>query len=470
MKRTQLFFLLLFVCLYNISFAQKLYDDVNPLAETHGKRLTLTSTTNPMYPADFLTFGYQDTSDHQLKINVYSEYRQWKFTDKLLLGAFATSGLEYEHSSNNAVIFQTKVSSTKFLVSGYTGASYYPMPNKFFVTGALGVGYERYSVFTEKVGLTPDPAKDTSSVLSYLWGAVGYGKINNRKVVEVSYDFDEALRKAKIIKTKLDDKTLLKLSELIYRQADGEYRDKYEDDEMKELFRDIESTLLNAGYITGSLDAPTTVSLYEILNNTSKKYVFYPKYSGYQVQGQLQYEVSNATKDKPHNHYLSVSGVYCLNLSKNTNFVFSGFFAAPLDTMATGGGPMAGLTDPFVNYLAFLPNRNNLDFFSPYPPYSGTGLYGGATVRGLATYIGVQADIYQTLTSVSGLQGSISVINKKYSTFGPYLEYKLSGQYDYNIYSRLQANAKVELLREAFDTAQYPAHVTFSMGFSYRVF
>ena len=69
--------------------------------------------------------------------------------------------------------------------------------------------------------------------------------------------------------------------------------------------------------------------------------------------------------------------------------MFSGFFAIPLDTMAISGSPVAGFGGAMQNYLSFLPDRNNLDFFKTYPPYPGTGYYGGTYAEGLTTVIGL---------------------------------------------------------------------------------
>ncbi len=411
MKKLQLVFLFILVLIYNVSFSQKLYDDKDPLVYTKGKRLTLTSSTNPLYPSDLLSFEISDTSNYEFKFNVYTDYKQWKFTPKLLLGGFAKVGFEYskvrqdQPNPFDTISVINLARTTNLTAQLYGAASYYLLPDKFYVTGALGVGYQNASN-NYIVGIT-NTTSDSSVSPSYLWGALGYGRINNRQTVEVSYDFSEALMKKGIITSKLDDNTLLKISKLLYSQRDGEYRDKFEDDEMIELFGNVESELLKAGYITDKLDARTSIRMYEILNNTSKKFVFYPKYSGYQVQGQVQYQIANETKDKPHQHFLSLSGIHCLNLNSKTNLVFSAFFAIPLDTMAKINGPVAGFAAAFQNYLAFLPDRNNLDFFSPYPPYTGTGVYGGNYVKGLTTLIGVRADIYKSLSSVSGIQAYI---------------------------------------------------------------
>jgi len=465
-------FVLLTFCSSNL-FAQKLYDDKTPLAFTKGKRLTLTGVSNPMFPSDFLSFEIQDTSNYEFNINLYADYRHWKFTDKLMLGAYGKAGIEYHNSRHDqtspfdTTVTLNKVSTTVLTSQLYGAASYYITPDKFYVTGAMGISYA-YSKLNSQTYI--NVISDSSVMPSYLWGAIGYGRINNRQTVEVSYDFDEALRKTGIISSKLDEKTLLKLSELLYRFRDGEYQDKYEDDQQVELFREIEKTLLNAGYISGSLDAASTVRLYEILNNTSGKYVFYPKYSGWQAQGQIQYQVANETKNKPHNHYLSLSGIYCHSLSEKTNMVFSGYVAVPMDTLANDQGAVAGFQGTFQNYLAFLPNRNNLDFFSPYPPFAGTGYYGGAYAWGTTTYIGVKAEIFHSISSVSGVQGSVALLNRKTKGLSNFLQYQITGRYDYNILSRLQAYGKMELLRESFPFGQLKAKLSGSIGLTYRVF
>ncbi len=473
MKKLQLLFLFSIILISNISFSQKLYSNKDPLAFTKGKRLTLTSSTNPLYPSDLLSLEVSDTSNYEFKFNIYSDYRQWKFTPKLLLGGFAKVGFEYAKLRHDQPLTDTTSfinlnKTTSLTAQVYGAASYYLTPDKFYVTGALGLSYEyasAHSIFN-----LVNSNSDSSTSPSYLWGALGYGRINNRQVVEVSYDFNEALMKKGIISSKLDDNTLLKISQLLYRQRDGEYRDKYEDDEMIELFGNVESELLKAGYINDKLDAKSTIRLYEILNNTSKKFIFYPKYSGYQVQGQVQYQIANESKDKPHQHFLSLSGIDCMNLDQNTNLVFSGFFSVPLDTMANYLSPVAGFGGAMQNYLAFLPDRNNLDFFKAYPPYPGTGNYGGVYAEGLTTVIGLRADMYRTLSSVSGIQAYIALSNFKFKYKSNFLQYDIAARFDYNIYSSLTTYIKVGLLREASLFLQQSAKFTTNIGVSYRIF
>ena len=80
--------LLLFLFVSN-SFAQKLYDDHNPLTYTSGKRLTLTSN-NGEEPVDFLSYKVNDSVGiTEFKMSVAADYRQWKFTDKFMVAGYA---------------------------------------------------------------------------------------------------------------------------------------------------------------------------------------------------------------------------------------------------------------------------------------------------------------------------------------------------------------------------------------------
>ena len=436
--------ILQFVFLSN-SYAQKLYDDPNPLANTSGKRLTIGSTSNALYPGDLLSVEYSDTANYDYKLNLYTDYRRWKFTPNYMIGGYGKAGFEFQKSKFNSLGITSTNETKDISATVFGAASYYLMPNKLYLTGALGVAVNNHKVNTTS-SLGPMPVQNIDSTMapSYLWGAVGYGRINNRQVIEVVYDFDEDLRNRGIIESKLDDKTLRKISEMLYRQADGEYQDKYNDDEYVKLFKDIEAELITSGYIRGKLGAESAVKLYEILRNSSKKYIYYPKYSGYQMQGQVQYQITNETKDKTHEHYLSLSGVYCMNITNNTNMIFSGYYAVPLDTMAMLEAPREGFSSDFQNYLAFLPDRNNLDFFKNYP---GTGVYGKRYVPGLRTMYGVRADIFHSLSSVSGIQGTIGIGGRKFKYLDGKIEFIISAKYDYNIYSSLTAYVKAELLR-----------------------
>ncbi|MBS1514024.1 MAG: hypothetical protein JSS63_03265 [Bacteroidetes bacterium] len=467
MKKLHHFIFLVGILFCNLSHSQSLYDDINPLANTNGKRLTVGSSTNPMYPGDLISLEYQDTANSNYKFNFYGDYRRWKFTNKFLWAGYIRTAIEYQKAKFSSLNLTSTNETKDYNAQIYGAASYYLMPNKVYVTGALGLSYEYRKIDLTSNIPNPAPSSDTSIAPAYLWGALGYGRINNRQVVEYAYDFDESLRKKGIITSSLDNNTLRKISEMLYKQADGEYQDKYEDDQYAKLFKDIEAALINGGYISGNLGAEQAITMYEILRNSSKKYIFFPKYSGYQLQGQVQYEIANESKNKPHEHYLSLSGAYCLNPTNRTNLVFSGYFAIPLDTLAYQEAPLATLSSNFENYLAFIPDRNNLDFFKAYP---GLGEYGKRYVIGLHTMYGFRADVYHSLSSVAGLSGTAAIGVNKFKYLDAKTQFLLSGRIDYNIYSSLSSYAMIQVLREtnAFDVT--PTQYSLSLGFSYRIF
>lgn len=462
MKKTLLVFCIFFAAMSNISFGQKLYDDKNVLSNTHGKRLYLTSNFGEE-AMDFLSYKKNDSAGiTEFKMNIAGDYRQWKFTDKLLIGGYAKGDFLRIWSKTPQGPDTGNLGFSRFVANVYGAASYYLQPNKFYITGAIGGGYDLFKLDRD---FQEVEHRDTSVSSSALWGAIGYGRINNRQVVQDAYDFDEALVKKGIIDRSLDDKTLREISALLYQQRDGMYLDKYEDDEFAELFADVEKSLLNAGYISGPLGARTAIELYEILRNTSKKYVFYPKYAGYQIQGQVQYQLSNIEKGKTHEHYFSVSGIYAMNMNKKTNLVLSAFYSLPLDSMAVGTNMPSGSNpeNAFQNYLPFLPDRNNLDFFSEY---YGTGTYGSRYVPGLQTLVGARADVFYNISSVAGVQANLLVSNRffKYADSKPHIG--LSARFDYNIYNSLFSYVKGSLISEK---GVPPAYV-FGIGFGYRVF
>lgn len=462
MKRIYTLLILVSFLVSSSGFAQKLYDDMNVLSNTKGKRLYLTSNFGEE-AMDFLSYKRNDSAGiTEFKMNLAADYRQWKFTDNLLLAGYAKGDFIRIWSKTPQGPDTGNLGFSRFTAALYGAASYYFTPNIFYITGAIGGGYDKFKLdrdFQEVEHV------DTAVSSSAVWGALGYGRINNRQVVQDAYDFDEALLKRRIIDRSLDDKTLREISKVIYEQRDGMYLDKFEDDEFIELFGDIERILLNAGYISGSLNARSSIELYEILRNTSKKFVFYPKYTGYQVQGQIQYQLSNIEKEKTHEHYLSFSGIYCFNLNKSTNLVLSGFYGMPLDTLAVGTGMKSGSNPEniFQNYLPFLPDRNNVDFFSEF---SGTGVYGSRYVPGLQSLAGVRADAFHNISAVTGVQAYVLLSNRffKYADSKPHFETAV--RFDYNIYSRLFSYAKGSFLAE---NGVPPAYV-FGIGFGYRVF
>lgn len=457
-----LVFILFFVFIFasNVS-AQKLYDGLMPLSETQGKRLTLASME--LEPLDFISYKRNDSMGiTEFKMSLFADYRQWKFTDKLLLGGYAKSNFLRIWSKTPQGADTGNLGFSRLTGNVYGGASYYIQPNRFYVTGAIGGGVDYFKLnrdFQEQENF------DTLVSSSAVWGALGYGRINNREVVEYAYDFDEALVRRGVIDRNLDGTTLREISVLLYQQRDGMFLDRYEDDEFVELFNRVEMVLIRNGYIAGNLGAGAAVKLYEILRNTSKKYVIYPKYSGYQAQAQIQYQLSNISKDKPHEHYLSFSGIYCLNLTRNTNVVLSGFYAMPLDSQAIGNGMRWGsnFENVFQNYLPFLPDRNNIDFFHEY---YGTGAFGGSYVPGLQSLAGIRADVFHSLSSVSGVQGNVLISDRFFRRADSKLHIGTAARFDYNIYSSLTSYIKGTFIAEK----GIPPAYTIAIGFGYRVF
>lgn len=462
MKKTySLCLTLILILLSNITFSQSLYDNPIPLSNTSGKRLTIASMD--LEPLNFISYKKRDSAEvTEFKVSLYLDYRQWKFDDKLLLGTYAKGNLLHIWSKTYETGDTGNFNFTRMTGTVYGGASYYLTPNQFYVTGAIGGAVDKFKIdrdFQEKEKF------DTLVSSSALWGALGYGRINNREVVEYAYDFDEALIKRGIISKNLDEKTLRELSVLLYKQRDGMFKDQYEDDEYVELFREVEKTLIANGYINGNLGSAATIKLYDILRNTSNRYIVYPKYSGYQVQAQVQYQLSNITKDKPHEHYASISGIYCFNPTRKTNVVLSGFYSFPLDSMAMGTDMRSGSNyeNVFQNYLPFLPDRNNLNFFKDY---YGTGAFGGNRVIGLQSLAGIRGDVFHSLSSISGVQGNLLITNRFVKNADSRLHVGATARYDHNIINNLIAYVQGSWSAEKLVKPAY----MFGVGFIYRVF
>lgn len=451
-----------FCILYSInSYSQNLYNDPMPLSETEGKRLTLAS--EDIEPLDFLSYKVNDSAGiTEFKMSLYADYRQWKFTEKWLVGGYAKGNFLRIWSKTPQGPDTGNLGYTRLTGSLYGAVSHYFTPNKFYVTGALGGSIDKFKLSRDFQEIEDFDTLVTSSAL---WGAVGYGRISNREAVEYAYDFDEALLRRGVIDRPLDENTLKNISIQIYKLRDGEFLSKYEDDEFVELFREVEKILITSGYITGNLNSAATVKLYEILRNTSKKYIFYPKYTGYQVQTQVQYQLSNITKDKTHEHYLSFSGIYTFNPTRKTNVVLSGFYSIPLDSMALGLR-MASGSNPenvFQSYLPFLPDRNNLDF---YQEYYGTGIYSSNFVPGLQSLAGIRGDVFHQISSVAGIQGNLLITSRMFKYEDSRFRVGAAARFDYNIFSKLIAYAKGSWYAEK---ELKPAFV-FGVGFIFRVF
>ncbi len=446
-------FILIFITLvcsgYKNSEAQDIYKKYKE-TNTNGDRLYL-------YASDLLSVFQFDSTIKGTSINAAANFTHWNFNKNLQSAGY---GYISENYSSIQLFNQPGTSRNNIFLDLFAGASYYPKPDKFYGTLASSVKFQflKQDTGSSVIG----PVFDHFST-SYLFGALGYGRIKNAGRISVARDFEERLLNTGVLQEKLSQKTILELTELIDKKAYDDYG-KYRDSENDLFFQEIEIILLRSGSIKEKLDITNSIRLYEALNNTYRRFVNFPAYIGFQAQVQAQYQIANFTKDKTHEHYATLNGVYGLPLSEQTSLLFSGYVSIPLDTLAASFSQGGENT-----ILGFIPDRNNLSFFNNR--FDGIGYYTSQYTAGNTTQYGLEATIYHALTLRCGVMGSAKMTDLIPKTGNSVSQLEIKTTFEYNVSNVLNSYANLNY-RKTFDSSNNNLKDTynFSIGLSARVF
>ena len=449
MKRTLI--LLLFLSISNCALkSQDIYYKYKP-AVTNGQRLNI-------YANDLLDVFQIDSTFKGTSINLAANYNYWKFNQKLLSAGYVNLSENYNSSKFYS---QETFSSNHLSLNAFAGASYYPVPMKFYGTLAVNAGFLWTKNDTGNVNI--GSVTDHLST-SYLFGALGYGRILNAGRINVAKEFEEKLIETKILKKPLKQETILALTKLLDEQSFDDYR-YLKDDENPVIIKMIDNILQEYNEIDQPVDGMNYIRMYEILYNVYQRYVNYPRYTGGQVQVQAQYQIANDTKSKPHDHYLSLNGVYGIPFSYNTGILLSGYYAVPLDTLASEFSYGGSNT-----FLSFIPENTNLTFFQS--PFTGYGVFSGEYTAGNSNRLGLRTDIFHTFSSKCGINGSVQISDIIPKNGNSIMLYDLSSSFQYNLINFLTSFVNLDYRKTILGgNAVNPKDTYFfSVGFNARVF
>lgn len=76
---------------------------------------------------------------------------------------------------------------------------------------------------------------------------------------------------------------------------DKDFISRYRDNDEVEFFTQVEALLLKEKIIDRSLNAKTTMMLYQTITNP--KFVYYPEFEGYQLQAELQLQANDKSNE-----------------------------------------------------------------------------------------------------------------------------------------------------------------------------
>ena len=448
------------------TYGQNIYKDYSLLDTIQGEKLSL--GTNG------LSYSHSSEYGNSLNLNLNAVYSKWKYDPKLLYYFQANAYSYYNRTSYNDGF---EIDGAQNLNRDYNyeninliyagaGVSYYVQPRKLFFSAAFSAELRNVNAnYYQSESYTSNRGQ------GYLWTGIGYGRIDNAEGLAQAMNVSEALLTNNVIKGKLSQSTLKEINSKLFKFRNLNYLNKYIDDASIMLMKDIESVLLKNNEIDGPLDTENAVRLYQVIMNTSRRYFYYPKYIGSQIEVQLQTQAFS--NEKPTENYLKIGGVYGYPVSDNTNLLITAAYRRMLNEDGSG-------------YFYQFPSYYS--FYSAIPDYfnnqisSGqheVGVYSNSynvSLRNHNSQFSLGFNITHSLNSTAGLNfkadyyyyPSNSNLYYVYNYYDPDKdEFTLnaSGQLDYNIYSQLFSHLNFGLIKSSNRTI-----FGVSLGFEYLIF
>ena len=440
-----LYLTLLLVLSQNI-FAQSNTDSSLLNIESEGFILSLGSenfTNNvydlPIYINDEYTF-----------INLNLNGTGWKFSKEFNIGGFAELIGIYDYvkfeSGNYAKV--TGIFGTLFAEMDYYHT------NKFYSTYSAGTRFSNSKIeHSRNVLVLGDAGKGSTN---YLWGGIGYGKILNTASKTKGENFERILLDEGILSRKLPSQVRAKLFSLIEKRNNRDFISGFRDDSDVEFFENVERLLESSGLIEGKLGAGVTIKLYNSLTND--RYLYYPNFSGFQLQSEMQWQIFN---DR-YNNLVNFGGIFGTSLFPNANLLFTGFVTLPLNKNSSINGVFNNFKDPFTNYLPLvvdrykLHNKNYVNNREYYVDFDKEQDY----------YAGGKLILFYKFNEYAGIRGFASTILNKPQDSAIVNLSNVGAILDYNIFSRLTLNFQIEYTA----TNLYTPDLYYNLGFLWNIF
>ena len=386
------------------------------------------------------------------------DFSMWKFSKKILAGAYLNSTAEYHY--RNQIFDNESYYNKNLSIRGevFTGLGYYPFKNKFYTSLAFSSSfYASRNENSNSNNIITGLSNSGSYSTNYFFPAIGYGRIVNMERSLAESNFEDVLLKENYIRSPLPPEIRKQLTELLEERNDKDFISRYRDNDEVEFFTQVEALLLKEKIIDRSLNAKTTMMLYQTLSNP--KFVYYPEFEGYQIQAEVQLH-ANVDSDQ---NFITLGGIYGKLLNENSQLLFSGFMSFPFNTRADIFGLFNFTKNPFNSYLPVLfqryelqnnnyldPRRYSLNYYSGNQNY----LLGGKVIffKSFSRFIGIRP-----YTEV--------IVNKQIGAKENIISSTGAG-IDYNIFSRLLFN----LSAEANITNKYKPQYYYTVGFFLNVF
>jgi hypothetical protein len=378
----------------------------------------------------------------------------WKFTPKYNLAAVIEMGGTYQYSNHLDLGYNK---TRRFNARAFGDADYYFMKN-YYVTSSGSFEYNNGTFENVSNSNSEHYHKSAYNYAnSYFWIGLGYGRIVNTASITKEVNFEKILKEQKIILSVLPVSVKRELDALIEKRNNKDFISKYHDNSDAEFFAEVENILRKNGVINNSLDAETTIKLYDALNN--ERYLYYPNYAGFQLQTEAQYEI-NYTE---FNNFVTFGGIYGLPLSTRSNLLFSGFFSLPLNNHADAIGLFYnGYKTPFNNYLPVLVQKYKLD----NTDFIRSREYITHSNENMRYFTGAKAILFQKFNEFAGVRGYVSSVVSSSDTLSTSNASAIGAILDYNIFSHLTLNFQAEYEM----TSRAKPFFYYNLGFLWNIF
>ncbi len=315
MKALSVFIALALILTPHFLFSQDDIKNYQPPALSKGSNLDLSLHTGFSSDKESATQNKFNNIDLDFTCN----YVNWKLADKINYVLDASADVSF-HQSNITETTESDIRTTDYSQLHLNwGISYYFLRNKIYAGAFLKTqgSFQNY---------------DSPFFSADVFPSIGYGKLINAAELTDESNFEKALIQQKLITKPLDPLVRKKLTELLDRRNNSEFTGKYHDDADIEFYSQVEKLLLDEGIINGPLSSRAVLKLFQTLSNS--KFVFYPRFKGYQLQAELDYFENNSRQfDSIPVSYLksaTFSAIYGLPLSMKLSLLGSAFLTIPI--------------------------------------------------------------------------------------------------------------------------------------------
>lgn len=410
-------------------------------------------------------YGFPRHNDNSsgIDITLGLDATAWKFTKKYNVAGMTSVYGEYvylsykeEYQNVDQVDADSYYKYRAFFGDAFGEGDYYFNDN-IYSTASLGTQFyngtnEIFDVVSEETSIYP-----YKEFYMYSWLGVGFGRIINTSSITKQINFEKILREQKLIDGPLSADVKSKLDVLLEKRNNKDFISEYHDNSDAIFFAEVEKVLKSSGVIENTLNAETTIRMYDALNNS--RYLYYPNYTGFQLQLEAQEQLNNDIFQ----NFLTFSGIYGRPLSSKANFLVSGFFSLPLNEHADAQGLFYnGFKNPFDNFLPVIVERYKIDNTS----YLRSKEYVVSFDKNLNYLTGAKALMFYKLNEFAGIRGYVSSVLSKPDSLSVANSSNIGAILDYNIFSHLTLNFQTEYNI----TSDYKPEFYYNLGFLWNIF